>query len=347
MIIFSLVSLIPIIGPILVLGYVLAWSREAAWGLDRPISHGVGDLGDMLKLGFFGTVIEFVWVMVLMIIGVGLGSLPSFLGFLGFVAGQVLLIGGFMVCAVAMLRATIYNSITPGFQLKMAWEMSKHDGKGLGRVLLIAIVCSLIVGVIFFLLLLPVLAGVGIFASGVLSGTATLTASVISLGIFAMLWVIVIACLGVFASTLISFVFFRALGMWMEQFKPATWGPSQQLLPFMMAQPAGAVPTQPQQPQQPQPSSQAQPAPQSTPLEPPVVIPPVPATEVLQQEKRPIPMPPVPEEATAVVDPVSNDEDEAPAPVPAEGSSGLAPDVPKAPASGVDDGGKPDKAERE
>jgi hypothetical protein len=280
-ILLALASLIPIIGPIAVVGYILVWAREAAWGLDRPIPRKLGDLGDLLKLGFFATVIIVVWVMILAIISVGLSSLPFIFGVIGSLAGDVLMVGGFMICSIAVLRATIYNSITPGFQLKMAWEMAKHDWKGLARVLCIGLVGSFAVGVLAVLLLLPIFAGLGILFTGFMYGNSTFTVAFVSLGIFAVLWVIVIACLVMFADTLVSIIFYRALGIWMEQFKPGTWGPSQQPLPFMVVAPLATVPLQPQPYSQPQPQPQPEVRPSSY------------AESDTTSVHQPIPMPPV------------------------------------------------------
>ena len=51
--ILSLISLIPIVGPIAVSGYCFRWAREAAWGIEEPLPRGKGDLGAAIKSGGF------------------------------------------------------------------------------------------------------------------------------------------------------------------------------------------------------------------------------------------------------------------------------------------------------
>ena len=47
-VILALVTLIPIVGPLIVVGYMLDWGREAAWGMSRGLPRTVGSVGKRL-----------------------------------------------------------------------------------------------------------------------------------------------------------------------------------------------------------------------------------------------------------------------------------------------------------
>ena len=64
-IILALVSLIPIIGPMVSMGYCFRWAREAAWGLEEPIPSKMGDLGAAIKSGAIVFVSVLVWSIVI------------------------------------------------------------------------------------------------------------------------------------------------------------------------------------------------------------------------------------------------------------------------------------------
>lgn len=58
----ALVAFIPILGPIVVSGYLLGWARDAAWGMDNPLPRKVfgNEDGRLYRRGLFAWIISLV-----------------------------------------------------------------------------------------------------------------------------------------------------------------------------------------------------------------------------------------------------------------------------------------------
>ena len=110
--ILSLISLIPIVGPIAVSGYCFRWAREAAWGIEEPLPRGKGDLGAAIKSGWFVFLPTFVWAMVVSIAFTLLCLIPYVGGFFGVILLLASIVA-MMVVYVMVLRAVIYDKMGP------------------------------------------------------------------------------------------------------------------------------------------------------------------------------------------------------------------------------------------
>ena len=107
-------DLVPVAGPLGVLGYRLEWARLVAWGADvSPKRHGVR-VGSCISSGWRGFLVLLVWNLVMGVIGGVCGALPLIGGLLGTLWTICCLYLG-MVVSVAALRATIYQKAGAGF----------------------------------------------------------------------------------------------------------------------------------------------------------------------------------------------------------------------------------------
>ena len=76
-------DLVPVAGPLGVLGYRLEWARLVAWGADvSPKRHGVR-VGSCISSGWRGFLVLLVWSLVMGVIGGVCGALPLIGGLLG------------------------------------------------------------------------------------------------------------------------------------------------------------------------------------------------------------------------------------------------------------------------
>lgn len=137
--------LVPIIGPLALLGYALEWARLTAWGVSSaPKQRGVR-VGECIGSGWRGFVVAFVWVFIVALIAHLLRMIPLAGGTLYF-AWRIFSIFLGMMVPVAMLRATIYRKIVPGLNVCRVWQMATHDVAGLFRILGMNVIVCLIFG---------------------------------------------------------------------------------------------------------------------------------------------------------------------------------------------------------
>lgn len=122
---------VPIIGQIIMFGYLYDWAKEAAWGMHTPLSRKLGDLGRCTRYGFLACWIILIWVVPVVVIGILLGFVP--------VAGSILrfLVELFAVfvaalAAAAAFRSIIYERVLPGLQVKRVIRMFRRDPGGFG-----------------------------------------------------------------------------------------------------------------------------------------------------------------------------------------------------------------------
>ena len=180
----TLVSWIPIIGPIAVLGYALEWARLTAWGVDAaPKQRGI-DYGKLLSTGFRAFLITLsISVVVGLVLGILFpgslaaialalvnGSTADLSGFIfgGWSVSMVLviilemLVGVF--CDAAILRATLYDSFGAGWRFDRLVQMISRDFGGFMHALAVTIIGSLVASVyamvVGFLAFVAVMGGV-------------------------------------------------------------------------------------------------------------------------------------------------------------------------------------------
>ena len=130
----AVATLVPIVGPLALLGYALEWARLTAWGVSSaPKQHGVR-VGECIGSGWRGFVVAFVWVLAMSLVARLLLMIPLAGGTLYF-AWRIFSIFLDMMVPVAMLRATIYQKIVAGLNVRLVWQMATHDVAGLFRIL--------------------------------------------------------------------------------------------------------------------------------------------------------------------------------------------------------------------
>ena len=71
----ALGALVPIVGPLAVLGYGLEWSRRVAWGSTEGPSRQV-KIGGLIKSGWRGFVVVAGWSIIAGVVGTIVGNLP-------------------------------------------------------------------------------------------------------------------------------------------------------------------------------------------------------------------------------------------------------------------------------
>lgn len=151
--ILALIAFIPILGPIVVSGYLLGWARDAAWGMDNPLPRKVfgNEDGRLYRRGLFVWIVSlvmglavFVVVFVCMsLFGLAAGVFSTLFdgayaaGFLAIPAA----IGSFGIGAVSLvvsfaaqffiwvgcMRMSIYDTLSAGFQVGQIWSMIRRD----------------------------------------------------------------------------------------------------------------------------------------------------------------------------------------------------------------------------
>ena len=241
-------DLVPVAGPLGVLGYKLEWARLVAWGADvSPKRHGVR-VGSCISSGWRGFLVLLVWSLVMGVIGGVCGALPLIGGLLSTLWTICCLYLG-MVVSVATLRATIYQKAGAGFSWKNLVELGRRDPSGLLSILGWEMLCYLVIALVSGIVLSVTALGampriisltseLGYYNSG-LSPYGDLEYYVTQLAMELFFYVIAafgptLIVLGLFALVLrngISMVVYAALGLWIRQFDVANWGRSEEPLP--------------------------------------------------------------------------------------------------------------------
>lgn len=241
-------DLVPVAGPLGVLGYRLEWARLVAWGADvSPKRHGVR-VGSCISSGWRGFLVLLVWGLVMSVIGGVCGALPLIGGLLSTLWTICCLYLG-MVVSVATLRATIYQKAGAGFSWKNLVELGRRDPSGLlsivGWEMLCYLVIALVSGIVLSVTALGAMPRIisltselGYYNSG-LSPYGDLEYYVTQLAMELFFYVIAafgptLIVLGLIALVLrngISMVVYAALGLWIRQFDVANWGRSEEPLP--------------------------------------------------------------------------------------------------------------------
>ena len=234
-------ALVPVVGPLCVLGYALEWARLTAWGVrTAPKQNGV-DLGGCLSAGWRAFVVMLVWGIIYgvacFVVSLILSFIPG-VNVLWAIAQQVGSIFLGVIVTVAALRATIYQRIGAGLEFGEVFKMFKRDFGGIGRITGLNCVCGLVLGtiavVVFSIVFAVVLGGsmgsiiqlANLSKSGYVSSSnpqlyLPLISQLITNGIpAAILCGLVVS----FFANIINLVVTNACGLWMLQFDVASWG---------------------------------------------------------------------------------------------------------------------------
>ena len=246
-------DLVPVAGPLGVLGYRLEWARLVAWGADvSPKRHGVR-VGSCISSGWRGFLVLLVWSLVMGVIGGVCGALPLIGGLLGTLWTICCLYLG-MVVSVAALRATIYQKAGAGFSWKNLVELGRRDPSGLLGILGWEMLCYLVIALVGGIVLsvtalsaapriISLASELGYYNGGLYGydygygspygGSEYYVAQGLFFYVIAAFGPTLIV-LGLIALVLrngISMVVYAALGLWIRQFDVANWGRSEEPLP--------------------------------------------------------------------------------------------------------------------
>ncbi|WP_276685635.1 DUF4013 domain-containing protein [Slackia piriformis] len=260
----ALVAFIPILGPIVVSGYLLGWARDAAWGMDNPLPRKVfgNEDGRLYRRGLFAWIISlvmglavFVVVFVCMsLFGLAAGvfstlfdgayaagflAIPATIGSFGI--GAVSLVVSFAAqffIWIGCMRMSIYDTLSAGFQIGQIWSMIKRDPVGLLKIFLYELVASLLIGVVLAVIW-TVLVFVGMIAAMVFVGAADLSGMAaygldgfaVMGAIAAILLFLAVVYVSMALGVVLQALVYRSLGYWMAQLNVAAWGSQYDPLP--------------------------------------------------------------------------------------------------------------------
>lgn len=260
-ILLSLLLMVPVFGLMVVLGYLFGWARDMAWRVHRPLPSRIFGNEDgllykrgvqLLGIVVIYSLIAFIIQEFLSLLAAGDTAILPFTFALNnglaalsvasvFNKWGILALGSFVITCICMLvswvalmRSTLYGTFVSAFQPARLFELIKSDYMGLLKILGMAIVVSLMTGLIALVIS---------FAVFMLCGIITAITSVTPLVIFAVFLVFVIV-FGIIVIALMTQVFTlamiaRAMGYWFSQFNIATWGSQDSPLPSQ------SVPVQP------------------------------------------------------------------------------------------------------
>lgn len=234
--ILSLVNLIPIVGGLIVAGYMVDWAREGAWGMRRALPRKVGDAGKRLKWGFFAYIITLCWVLPISIVG-SLFSIVPLIGWVIAIAANVCTLIAGVIATAASIRMSIYDRFGAGMQISRMLGMAKRDAGGLARCFFISLleVVPVVIGaVIVAIAFAPLLMGVSLSTADVYSPAATMgiAGAIAGGGAFATIITLLIVFVVMVAVTTCQALTYRAYGYWVGQFQPAKWNGMNDPMPF-------------------------------------------------------------------------------------------------------------------
>lgn len=234
----GLVNCVPIIGQIVMFGYLFDWAKEAAWGMTAPLSRQLGDLGRRIKYGFMALWVMIIWVAPVLVVAWLISFIPIVGGILSFIV-EVLAICVAAISAAAALRSLVYEHVMPGLQVKRVLRMVRKDPGGLAQSFCIILLLLPLLLAALFIVLLPAIPFINLIASTTISSAlGTDLALLIFLGMLTLVVSLVVWIAGAIVSALIAALYVRSLGYWMEQFDPAQWKTPTTPMPFELEQDA-------------------------------------------------------------------------------------------------------------
>ncbi len=230
LILLGLAACVPLIGPVIVTGYLLDWGKEASWGMDRGLPRRVGSVGRRLRYGLIALVIFAAWLLPILVADALLSMVPGMGMLLHFVCLVAELVF-FALALVAVLRGLVYERIGPGLQFVRIFKMAGHDTAHLAwafAISAVAWILGLLINALFDLVYAPVGA---MLAAGATSTVQSLSL-LLGIGLVSTIIAFVAYCIGVFAITVLMAIAIRSYGYWLAQFEPAKWGTPKDEMPF-------------------------------------------------------------------------------------------------------------------
>lgn len=268
LLVLTLVSWIPILGQIVVLGYGLEWARLTAWGVDSaPKQRGV-KYGKVFATGGIGFLVAVTMSIVLGLANIILfggayvgAAFPLLSGatLSGLVGGlgSGLLFGGVSFAAIllmmvvnvffgtfisaAMLRSTVYDSFSAGWRVDRLFQMVVRDLGGFFHTYAVSLIGSIVSGLASAIVVIVggLVAGTSVFfltyhapVDGYYSDFAS---ALLHIGAFPILLFVILAIVAFFAVQVVGvamqLVSINAVGQWFCRFDVNRWGISSAPLP--------------------------------------------------------------------------------------------------------------------
>lgn len=228
----GLMNCVPLIGQIAMFGYLFDWAKEVAWGMKTPLSRKLNDIGRCFKYGFTALWVILIWVVPVVVAGLLLGLIPVVGPIICFIVEVFAILVG-ALSAVGAFRSIIYERIMPGLQFKRVFRMFRRDAGGLWQVFCIILLDIPLLVAAVFIVLLPTIPFIDTITT--VATTRVLGADLVPLVLLGMLTIVValvVWVMGALASAFIATLYVRALGYWMERFKPAEWKTPSTPMPF-------------------------------------------------------------------------------------------------------------------
>lgn len=267
----ALLSMVPLVGSIALMGYACEWARLAAWGVDESPRHRGRSYGTIAASGGRAFLVYVALAVVLGIIshvlfGVGRAvfmpldahatsewalyvhgaqSLRSLSAGSLVVAAVQIVAGGFAM--VAMLRAVVYDSFGAGLRLDRVCQMIGRDAGGFMRLVAASavgcIACVLYSWLVVWLVRTGVSTGIVVIGGEHVAGVPLYFASdaglllryLFALEPFAALGAVLLSAVVAFGGALVAvamqLVAVHVTGMWFRRFDVARWGLSSDPLP--------------------------------------------------------------------------------------------------------------------
>lgn len=242
----ALALLVPIVGWLGVMGYIVEWARLTAWGANTaPKQKGV-HVGACIKSGWRIFVIDVCWTLVLGVVGALLSVVPLLGGLLAlawFVFGLVLTVA----LIAAEIRATIYQRMGAGFRLGIIKDMVSRDMPGVWRIagmcFLLGAGLAIVAGVLTFGILmatLPLLIFRVSYISPLVSEGMAVAMALDAVGDFLLTSapaLIVVGFVTNILAVIVNCLVYTAVALWMRQFDVPNWGRNEDPLPDSVRDP--------------------------------------------------------------------------------------------------------------
>ena len=268
LLVLTLVSWIPILGQIAVLGYGLEWARLTAWGVDSAPKQRDVKYGKVLVSGGIAFLVAFTMSLALSLLNLLLfggayvgAAFPLLTG--ATVAGMVNTFGASMLwggasaipivlmivvnvffgtfISAAMMRATLYDDFAAGWRVDRLLQMVGRDIGGFFHTYAVSLIGGIISWVVAGLVAVlgALTLGIGVFS--VLYGmpqdgySYDLGYALLHMGAFPILVLVLLAIVLLFAVQVVSvamqLIAINAVGQWFNRFDVNRWGVSSAPLP--------------------------------------------------------------------------------------------------------------------
>lgn len=269
----ALVSIIPVFGSIVALGYLYGWARDAAWGVRAPLPDRIFSNPDgmLYRRGLFclviivvAAVLPFLVVIAASVVfagaSVGTGLADSLFGWqrdalrgvfsnvsgvLVFAAWIAVVLFSTLMQWLGCIRMSIYGRLSAGLQLGRLWAMARHDFGGLLRLFVGSFLLAVVARFVYYSAVLFVLLSLATaFAAVFLGGLVPAASSALACVVFLVAVFVIALVLGVslkVLDVLVDMLVIRALGHWTCQFDVPRWRGQDDPFPFELREGGSAA----------------------------------------------------------------------------------------------------------